>query len=57
MTGCMCAECEFAKLLKDNHKKEIAICMCRESEYFLRELDFYMDNCDFGIVEGSEEGE
>lgn len=55
--GCMCAECMFAKLLKDSYKEEIAICVCRKSEYFLHELDFYSDNCEIGIVEDPEEGE
>lgn len=55
MIGCMCAECKYAKKVRDNHKKFILICVCRESENFLHELEIASDNCDFGFVDDEEE--
>lgn len=56
---CMCAECKYAEMVRDNHEKLIAVCVCRESENFLHELEIAFDNCDFGVVDdyGEEGGE
>ena len=55
--GCMCAECKYAEVERDNHEKLIAVCVCRESEYFLHELEIAFDNCDFGVVDDYDEEE
>lgn len=49
--GCMCAECKYYDVVRDNHEKCVAICVCRESENFLHELHIAFDNCDFGVVD------
>lgn len=51
MTGCMCLECKYYDVVTDNHENTVAICVCRESENFLHELEIAFDNCDFGIVD------
>lgn len=54
--GCMCAECKYAEIVRDNHEKLIVICVCRESDNFLHELEIAFDNCDFGFVDDEEDG-
>lgn len=51
--GCMCYECRFAVTGKDNHNKLIEICVCRESDNFLKELDLAFDNCEVGEIDDS----
>jgi hypothetical protein len=50
-------ECKYYDVVTDNHENTVAICVCRESEKFLHELEIAFDNCDFGIVDdyGEEE--
>lgn len=55
--GCMCAECKYADALRDNHGKLFRICVCRESDNFLHELDIAFENCDWGIVDDYGEDE
>lgn len=55
--GCMCAECKYADVLIDNHAKVFSICVCRESDNFLHELDIAWENCDWGIVDDYGENE
>ena len=53
--GCMCMDCAYARTVRDNHKKLFSICVCRESDNFLHQLDLIYDNCEIGIVEGYED--
>lgn len=57
--GCMCAECKFTEVIRDNHEDLLTICTCRESDYFLNELSVPFDNCDLGVVDdyGEEDEE
>lgn len=55
MMGCMCAECKYYDVASDNHGELVDICVCRESENFLHQLQIAFDNCDFGIVDDYEE--
>lgn len=49
--GCVCAECKFAVVIRDNHNKVLSVCVCRESDNFLRELSIAFDNCELGVVD------
>lgn len=53
--GCMCMECKYADVLTDNHDKLFRICVCRESDNFLHELEIAFDNCECGVVDDYEE--
>lgn len=55
----MCMECKFREVITDNHKELLSVCVCRESDNFLHELDAAFENCDFGVVDnyGEEDEE
>ena len=53
--ACMCYECKFMQLLRDNKNRLFSICTHRESDNFLSELDFAFDSCDMGIVNDWED--
>jgi hypothetical protein len=52
----MCAECKFAEIVRNNHDKLVYVCVCRESDNFLHELEIAFDNCELGFVDDDEEG-
>ena len=47
----MCAECKFTQCIKDNHEELHPICVCKESENFLKKISYAFDNCDSGVVD------
>ncbi len=53
--GCMCMDCAFARTVRDNHKNLFTICVCRENDNILHQLDLMHDNCEIGIVAGYED--
>ena len=53
--GCMCMECAFREIVQDNHDDLHGICVCRESEFFLKKVSAVFDSCDSGMVEDEEE--
>lgn len=53
--GCICIDCKFREVVRDNHDDLHCICVCRESGFFLEKVSAF-DSCDFGMVE-DEEGE
>lgn len=55
--GCMCAECKYKEIVRDNHGKFVCVCVCRESDNFLHELEIAFDNCEFGFVDDYGEDE
>ena len=50
--GCMCIECEFARIIEDEKGKRLAVCANRQSDNFLTEVILAFDDCDVGVVEG-----
>ena len=55
MMGCMCIDCKHNDIVRDNHDELHAICICAESENFLKVIHFALDNCDHGEVETEDE--
>ena len=53
--ACMCYECKFMKILRDNKNGLFATCTHRESDNFLSELDYAFDSCDKGIIDEEED--
>ena len=53
--GCMCAECDFARIIEDEKGKLFAVCANRQSDNFLDEVSLAFSNCDVGVVDGYEE--
>ena len=53
--GCMCMECRFLQIVKDENDDLFSICANRKSENFLTELSLAFDNCEIGIIEDSDE--
>ena len=49
--GCMCGDCQYIKICKDEKGDLLIICCNRKSENFLKEISLAFDNCDFGRVE------
>lgn len=49
--GCMCMECLFAERLIDSNAQLLCVCLHRQSDNFLKELDLNYDNCELGAVE------
>ena len=56
-TGCMCMECEYLEVVIDNYNQTHSICVCRESDNFLKTVDLAWENCDFGEVETADDEE
>lgn len=54
MMGCMCAECSYNDIVRDNHDNLHRICTCCESEYFLQKVSTAFGECDFGRVDAYE---
>jgi hypothetical protein len=52
--GCICIDCKFREVVQDNHDDLHGICVCRESEFFLKKVSAVFDSCDFGMVEDEE---
>ena len=55
--GCMCMECKFMEVVRDNHEDLYTLCVCRESENFLEQISLVLDSCDFGKVDDYGEDE
>ena len=55
--GCMCAECDFVRIIEDEKGKRLAVCANRQSDNFLTEVIFAFSNCEVGMVEDYKEGE
>lgn len=55
--GCMCAECKYKEIVRDNHGKLVCVCVCRESDNFLHELEIAFENCGLGFVDDYGEDE
>lgn len=55
--GCCCFECKFAEVVRDNHDELVSVCVCRESDNFLHELEIAFDNCELGIIDDYGEDE
>lgn len=53
--GCMCGDCQYAKICQDENGDLFSICANRKSKNFLTELDLAFDNCDYGKVEDQGE--
>ena len=53
--GCMCMECKHLKVVRDNHNDTHSICICAESEAFLKPVDIAFGECDVGEVETEDE--
>ena len=49
--GCMCLECKHTDIVRDNHDVPHPICVCAESENFLKRADYICGECDAGEVE------
>lgn len=54
--GCKCIECKYNGVVRDNHDDLHAICVCAESEKFLKEISFAWDECGHGEAETEDEG-
>lgn len=52
--GCMCMECSYNDIVRDNHGELHRICTCRESEDFLKEVSTFGE-CDCGEVDVESE--
>lgn len=52
--GCQCLYCKHVAVVKDNHGTYHSICVCEESESFLKAISL-LENCDHGEVESDEE--
>ena len=52
-----CMSCRWYDVIRDNHEHTVAICVCRESELFLKQVDIAFDGCDNGIQDDEEEEE
>ena len=52
--GCMCAECKYWEVVRNNHDELVNICVCRESENYLKNIDIAFCNCDHGKVDDEE---
>lgn len=53
--GCMCLECKHTDIVRDNHDVPHPICVCAESENFLKRADYICGECDAGEVETEDE--
>lgn len=55
--GCRCLKCKFYSVVSDNHDDLHSICVCKESDDFLKEIEIAFHNCDYGVVDdyGEEE--
>lgn len=53
--GCECLRCKHADVVTDNHEEHHSICICRESENFLKPISIVWDSCEHGEVERYEE--
>ena len=49
--GCMCFECKFSIVIRDNNDDLLQICVHRESDNFLKELEVAFDNCEIGMID------
>lgn len=52
--GCMCMDCKHNDIVTDNHNNHHYICTRCESEYFLKSIDLFWGECDFGEVESED---
>ncbi len=52
--GCMCMDCSYNDIVRDNHGELHCICTCCESEDFLKEVSIAFGECDFGKVDVEE---
>ena len=50
--GCMCMECDFARIIEDEKGKRFAVCANRQSDNFLTEVSYAFSSCDVGVVDG-----
>lgn len=55
--GCMCMECKYREAIRNNHEDLLSICVCRESENYLHQIEIAFDDCDFGVVDDWGEDE
>ncbi len=53
--GCMCYECRFSTIVTDNHDELVSVCIHRESDNFLKELDNPFDNCEIGEIDDEDD--
>ena len=49
--GCMCGDCQYAKICQDENGELFSFCCNRKSENFLKEISLAFDNCDYGKVD------
>lgn len=56
-TICKCCECKYCDVLEDNHHRLHRICVCAESENFLKRVSILWDECNDGKKESEEEDE
>ena len=49
--GCMCLECKYAEVLTDNKERYHNICVCQESDNFLKEVEIAFDSCEYGRID------
>ena len=49
--GCMCLECKYTDIVRDNHDVPHPICVCADSENFLKRADSIFVEFDSGEVE------
>ena len=53
--GCMCMDCKYNDIVRDNHDELHPICTCVESENFLKPVSYVWTECDAGEVEMEDE--
>ena len=49
--GCECIKCKFRTVVEDNEGNLLSICVHRESDNFLTQVNIAFDNCELGELE------
>lgn len=52
---CDCLFCKYTEVVRDNHDNTHTICVCEESENFLKPVSIVWGKCDEGEKETDEE--